>query len=83
MNVGVEIVKVQPDQNAEHHQGNAGEAAIVKQEDGGVDFEDQVGGEDERRGDQQDLGDQQRQRANWYKDLEQTNHRWVGYANER
>ena len=76
--MGIEIVKVQPQQNAEHHQCDAGEAAIVKQKDGGVDFEDEVGRENERRGDQQNLGDQQRQRANWYEDLKQTNHRWVG-----
>jgi hypothetical protein len=29
VNVGIEIVKVQPDQDTDHHQGNAGEPAIV------------------------------------------------------
>ena len=29
VNVGIEIVKVQTHENAEHHQGNAGEPAIV------------------------------------------------------
>ena len=29
VNVGIEIVEVQSDENAEHHQGNAGEPAIV------------------------------------------------------
>ena len=29
VNVRIEIVKVQPHENAEHHEGNAGEPAIV------------------------------------------------------
>ena len=46
---------MQAHQNAEHHQHNAGQPAIVEEEDGGIDFEDKVGREDERRGHQHDF----------------------------
>ena len=81
VNLGIEIVKMQADQNAEHDQGNPEEAAVVQEKDGGIDFENDVRREDECRGHQQNLGDQERQRANWYKDLKQTNHRRAGCAN--
>ena len=65
------------------YQGDSEEAAIVEQKNGGIDFENDVGGEDEGRGHQQNLGDQKRQRGNWYEDLKQTNHRKVGLPEER
>ena len=83
VNLGIQIVKMQAHQNADEHQGNPEEAAIVEEKNRRIDFENNVGGEDERRGHQQNLGDQQRQRGNWYEDLEQTNHRKVGLPEER
>ena|ERR1035438_9531043 len=55
VNLGIEIVKMQTEQNADNDQCNAGEPAFVQEKDGGIDFKDEVRGVDERGGDQQDL----------------------------
>ena len=49
-------------------------AAIVEQEDGRIHLQHKIGGEDECRRYQEYFGDQKGQRADWDKDLEQTNH---------
>ena len=73
---------MQAQENADHHQHNPAQTALIHEVDGGIDLENEVGGEDERRGDKQNLRHQERQSADWYKHLEQADHRRAGLANK-
>src|ERR1035438_1630579 len=63
--VGVEILKIKPDQNGDDHHGDAHPAAFLKKKDAGIDCQECVGCHRERSGQQNDLGDQERKRPDW------------------
>ena len=61
-------MEVKADQNAEQGQENAYVSAVIQQITGWIDWHDVVCRQNERPGDQQDLGDEQGKSANRHED---------------